>query len=513
MLALTSIAVNAQENSSAVQDHIRAGRYSQEIQKFYAANNFSLAWSDAHDIRELTSAIQTISIDGLDPNDYNLSSLMSRSLTSLSRDSDRIEFDLLLTQSFLKLARHLYQGKIDPDRLFPGDWEVCPMTADYPGLLSSALGGVGICETLQLLRPVDNGYEALKYLLTDFETIRSDGDLPGIAFGNPIKPGDSDDRMATVRSHLSLLKLIPRDLNNGEIRYDSNLIFAVERFQRLHGLTPDGTIGRRTQQAMQLTAQDYIETITVNLEKYRWHQSRLLPRSIQINIPSYQLSLTEDERTELEMRAIIGKTDRPTPILSSAITAIIINPTWTVPPTVLKEDVLPAIKTDKGYLRRHNMRLVNRANQEINPDSINWSGISIQNFPYQIQQEAGPTNPLGRIKFFFPNRHTVYLHDTNVPSLFRSQDRALSSGCIRIESPLSIVRLLTPLSGWTDEMVREEIEIGETKTILLRGSFPIHLTYFTAFVRNDELYVFKDLYGYDKAILEALRENQPVLLD
>jgi Ca2+-transporting ATPase len=476
-----------------------------QLQKFYEANNYSRAWTNPTDVNELLGSIQSIYMDGLNPEDYNIGYLSTLSVQRPVAEEEKTRLDLELTRSFLRLAHDLYEGKINPDKLFPGDWEACTTSADYAGLLQSALNGNGIGETLEFMKPMDNSYEGLKYMLSNFRVMESKGCLPGIKAGNAIHPGDADERIADIRKTLALLRLMPAELDNGDIRYDSTILIAVTKFQRLHGLTPDGEIGRKTQQALQLTASDYIKTIVANLEKYRWHQSRLLERSIKINIPSFGFKLSDHERTELEMKVIIGRVDRPTPVVSSVITAMIINPTWTVPPTILEEDLLPTVISDPGYLRRHNMRVITSRGKELNPDSINWSKFASRKFPYNIQQDPGPTNPLGRIKFIFPNHHAVYLHDTNMPSLFASQQRSISSGCIRIESPMALVRVLTPASGWTDEMVRAEIDVGETRVITVKDPLPIHLTYFTAYVEGDELHMVNDLYGYDSVILQALK--------
>jgi L,D-transpeptidase YcbB len=253
-----------------------------------------------------------------------------------------------------------------------------------------------------------------------------------------------------------------------------------------------------------LRAADYIEAIVVNLERYRWHQSRLIDRSVRINIPTATLTLTDCEKVEIQMKVIIGRVDRRTPVLSSVLNMITINPTWTIPPTILKEDVLPAIAVDPGYLARHNIRVINRKGVEVYPDSVQWSTLNAARFPYTLREDPGPHNPLGLIKFSFPNEYSVYLHDTNMPSLFSNQDRTLSSGCIRIESPMGLARVLLEGSGWTEEMVRDEILKGETRMVLLKKTLPVHITYFTAYVNHSDLIVARDVYKYDRIVMNAL---------
>lgn len=476
---------------------------SQQVRHFYSTNSFSLAWTNRTAIDQLVTSIRTIGNDGLNPEDYNLS-LLEQSIGDVRDEQSRAIVDIYLTDAFLTLAHDLYQGRLDPDQLFAGDWDACTQPADYAGLLADALDRSSVCETLDFLRPMDNAYEGLKYMLSGFREIQVKGEFPEITVGNDIRPGDIDERVASIRTRFRILNLIPDGLDNESIVYDSVLMYAVQKFQYLHSLSEDAVIGRRTQQALSLRAEDYIDMIVVNLERYRWLQSRMMDRSVRINIPTAALTLTDHEKVEWKMKVIVGRTDRRTPVLSSVFNLITINPTWTVPPTILKEDVLPAIAADPGYLERHHMRVINIHDVELNPDSVPWSTYKVRRFPYTIREDAGPHNPLGLIKFSFPNDHSVYLHDTNMPSLFSNLDRMLSSGCIRIASPMTLARFLTGGSGLTEEMIREQITSGETKTILLRNNVPIHITYLTASVINGEMIVARDVYQYDRVVLNAL---------
>lgn len=476
-----------------------------QVRAFYVQNKFTNAWTDERDTQELLNAVRTIDGDGLSPEDYNLS-FLERLL--LDRDQDAIAVrDLAFTDAFMELAHDLHEGRLNPEALFPGDWEACRQPADYPGLLNWALKDIGICETLQLMKPADNSYEGLKYMLSNFREIKSLGGFPQISFGPAITPGGTDVRMVSIRKRLAMLEFIPQALDNEDVKYDSLLIFAVQRFQRLHGLLADGVIGRRTQQTLALSIDNYIESTLVNLERYRWHQSQLGERCIMVNIPAAELTFSENEVNEFSMKAIIGRPDRRTPVLSSSLTSITINPTWTIPPTILKEDVLPALKTDPTYLDRHDIRVIDNWGREVNSDSIDWTSLN-EGGPYIFREDPGPRNPLGLIKFTFPNVHTVYLHDTNSPSLFASPERTLSSGCIRIEAPMKLLRVLLPATGWTEEMVRDQIALGETKQLFIKHPIPIHIVYFTSYVRNNEFYMLQDPYRYDRTVLNALRRSE-----
>lgn len=455
-------------------------------------------WDDSTNINELVDAVRSVYLDGLDPLHYNIEYFNENG----AEDFDSARYDVALTRTFFELAHDLYEGRVKPSQLFPDSWETESQSVDYPGLLESALNGAGVCNSLDLLRPMDNAYDGLKYMLARFVDIKLKGGLPLIKQGSVISLGVRDERIADIRHILSSMRYLPAELDNGDILYDSLMQSAMIGFQMSHNLTPDGILGKRTQEILNLSADAYIEKIKVNLERYRWLQSRLLGHCIHVNIPTFELNVLSSDRSELDMRVIVGRRTRKTPVLSSEVRSILLNPTWTVPPTILKEDVLPAVKLDPSYLDRHQMKIIDRNGVVVNVDSIEWA-----EFHYQVREDAGPDNPLGRIKFNFPNRHAVYMHDTNSPSLFSLPDRALSSGCIRVEKPMSLLRFLLPDTGWSDNDVIEQIATGKTRLISVKNPLPVHITYFTAYVSGNEFYIANDIYGYDKVVSEALNRR------
>jgi len=188
---------------------------------------------------------------------------------------------------------------------------------------------------------------------------------------------------------------------------------------------------------------------------------------------------------------------------------LVFNPTWTVPPTILKKDVLPAIKRDNTYLEKKNMKVIDRSGKSVNPASLDWSKYTGKNFPYSIRQEPGPSNALGRVKFIFPNKHFVFLHDTPSKGLFERETRTFSSGCIRVENPFHLAEaLLKDPENWNLNKIEQLIETGKTKTVYLNKPIPVLLLYATAFHTLDDDYVHfrNDVYNRDHAILKELQE-------
>ncbi len=254
------------------------------------------------------------------------------------------------------------------------------------------------------------------------------------------------------------------------------------------------------------TAYDSIEQmrtmVRLNMEKARWLADMNTTNVIWINIPSFQLMWYSHDSLIMNMRAVVGRPERKTPIINSQIRSVVINPEWVVPPTILKEDVLPAVQSDRGYLKKNRLRLIDHDGLEISPDSISWTSLSSENFPYAIKQDAGARSALGLLKFQFANRHGVYIHDTNMHALFSQPNRALSSGCIRIEKPFSVAVKL--LSHWTEQTLRDSVETGRTVVLTITKPVPVHTTYFTLTRSDDGWQVWPDVYGWDRAIAEAL---------
>lgn len=247
----------------------------------------------------------------------------------------------------------------------------------------------------------------------------------------------------------------------------------------------------------------YYDQLIVNLEKCRWQAERQRSQ-IAINIPSYSLQLLFGDSCLMEMKAIVGRPERKTPIVSSSISSLVLNPEWTVPPTILKEDMLPSIQKNVNYLSKNNLRIVDHDGIDISADSLPWNKYTADNFPYIIKQYPGIRNSLGLIKFYFPNRHGVYLHDTNAHFLFAQDNRALSSGCIRVERPFGLANELLPLE-WTEQRVQDSVRTGHTITVALRPRIQIQTTYFTLHLNGKgELRNVHDIYGWDAAIAEAL---------
>jgi murein L,D-transpeptidase YcbB/YkuD len=268
-------------------------------------------------------------------------------------------------------------------------------------------------------------------------------------------------------------------------------------------------IGKNTLAALNVPVQKRIEQILVNLERGRWVYRDIDDEFILVNIAGFYANYEDDNKLQWQARAQVGKDYRQTPVFKADLKYLVFNPTWTVPPTILKKDVLPAIKRDLGYLKKKNMKVIDRSGKAVDPASLDWSKYSGKNFPYAIRQDPGPANALGRVKFIFPNKHFVFLHDTPSKALFARETRTFSSGCIRVENPFHLAEaLLKDSLKWNLNKIGELIDSEKTKTVYLKKSIPVLILYATAFPSlEDEFVQFRnDVYSRDQAILKQLRE-------
>jgi murein L,D-transpeptidase YcbB/YkuD len=242
------------------------------------------------------------------------------------------------------------------------------------------------------------------------------------------------------------------------------------------------------------------------MERWRWLPRYLGRRYILVNIARFALEVIEDDKPIMSMRIIVGKPYQSTPVFNAAMTHLVVNPSWHVPISIAKEEILPLLRRDPGYLLRQNMRVYQGGGGEVDPRSINWLQVSASNFPYRLRQIPGPHNPLGRVKFLFPNQFSVYLHDTSNRELFSRTVRTFSHGCIRIEKPLDLAEyLLRGDPQWNRDKIQQAIARGLERTITLPAAVPVYLLYWTAWVGEDDAMHFRDdIYQRDMSLEKAL---------
>lgn len=474
---------------------------------FYAARDFAPAWSDPKRFSELLDVLESAETHGLTPDDYYYTALAGWPDDPVpARLAAR---DVLATEALIRYGYHLHFGKIDAASLDP-DWNLTRrlQNVEPVKVLEQAVAAPDLEEFLATrLEPDVPFYTRLRAALARYREIAAAGGWPAVPEGPTLRPGDSDPRIAALRKRLSVMDSILAAKSADTHLYDSDLEAAVKRFQARHGLDADGIAGERTVAAMNVPVEVRIDQIRASLERTRWVFRDLESRFLVVNIAGFEAYLIEDGKAAWRSRVQVGIPYRKTPVFKKKMTYLVLGPTWTVPPTILREDIVPKIKQDPGYLARKDMVLLDRDGKLVDISDLDMNAVSADNFPYTVRQEPGPKNALGRIKFMFPNKHYVYLHDTPSQSLFNRAERTTSSGCIRVEKPLSLAaELLHDQAGWSEPEIEARIEKASNETVTLTDPIMVFLMYWTSVPGEDgDVNFFSDVYLRDQAVLDGLK--------
>jgi len=487
------------------------------VARFYEADQFQPRWQDPARLDQLVAAIADLQYDGLDPADYHVATLQSfrsdlRGNKSLV-PADQADLELLATDAMMLALYHLYFGKVDPEKL-SSQWNFSARPLDVEAGLErfrQALAAGEIEQSFERARPQHPWYQRGRERLREYRALEAAGGWSPISAGPTMKPGVSDPRVPALRYRLTVSKDLEGTLEAPtppyDTLYDPALEAAVKRFQQRHGLTPDGAIGPGTLQALNVPVSARIDQIRVNLERSRWVLHELHGNFVLVDVAGFYVSYFRDDEPVWTSKVIVGRPYRETPIFKSMITYVVFNPTWTIPPGILVKDKLPVIKRDPGYLKRNNIRVIDASGREVDPRSVNWNRYGAGRLPpYQLRQDPGDDNALGLVKIMFPNRYSVYLHDTPSKSLFDKDERTFSSGCIRVQKAFELAELvLDDASRWNQATMAEVVAAKAMKTVNLAKPVPVLLLYWTAQPTPDGQVLFRnDIYGRDPPTLAAL---------
>ncbi len=486
-----------------------------KVQAFYRSSAFTPLWSLAGQIQpqahKLITTIRSAWREGLDPSVYRLAAIEKLVNQSNKNDAARqfARTDLLLTDVLISYADDLLKGRLSDSPLRQGE-DSDPEQLDLKWLASAVSSGQ-LGAALSALAPRSSSYASLRRALSDYRALRQQ-EIEFNPLHRTLKRGDAGADVKSLRQRLMFLQ----DLQSNhpqENSFDGELEQAVIRFQVRHGLKIDGIAGPETYAAMAVPLALRVSQIEYNLERWRWLPRSLGRRYVVVNIAGFSLEVVEDEDLVLWMRAIVGKPFQQTPVFSSKITHLTLNPFWEVPFNIATKEMLPKVRQDPGYLQREHMRVL-RVDQgkvvQIDPADVDWKNVGRANFPYRFRQDPGPANALGRVKFYLPNRYSVYLHDTPNKSLFSQAVRCFSHGCVRLERPFELTAyLLRDQPEWTRARIIETLEHEQNFVIMLSAPIPIYTVYWTAWVDSQGILNFrKDIYGRDKKLSQALSADQ-----
>ena len=456
--------------------------------------------------------------EGLNSEIYHqedISTLLTQIKLGIAEDMDESEklgeLDLLLSDAFFSFGSHLSEGIVDPysNNL---NWHIKKPRKNLPKIFQTMLYDDNLKGFVDALQPRHSGYLRLKTALLKYMKIKKSGCRHEVPAGGTMQKGDHGTRISALRSRLIILGDLADSTNSDQTCFDEVLEEGVRRFQARHGLEVDGVVGSKTLPVLNVPVEDRIRQIRLNMERWRWLPQDLGKRYIMVNTADFKLKVIENEQTTQSIRAIVGKTARPTPVLSRKIRYLELNPYWNIPRNIALNDIIPSIKKDPGYLADNNIRIFENWEEdarELNPESVDWASITKKNFVYRFRQDPANSNALGRVKFVFPNKYSIFLHDTPARNLFNMTKRTFSHGCIRIEKPIKLAAyLLQDAPKWSLEKLVTAVNSKKNKAILLSHPINIHILYWTAWVDKDGVINFRDdIYGRDRQLNIALNEK------
>jgi murein L,D-transpeptidase YcbB/YkuD len=498
--------LNASELPVFVNRDTEGTRLWDLTKQFYQKRGNAPAWIDGRkptsQMDELISSLQQADREGLDPALYNTTTLAARreeagrgflSMKGFNQ-AEAAHLDAWLTYLYLRYAADLSSGLSGLSHADP-KWQIRDKKTDTLALLEQALDRNQVGKSLQGLTPQHPQYIWLREALGKYRDIAQRGGWTGVPADLKLKPGQQNPAVPAMARRLAVTGDYTLTVNEQDTTYGPELQEAVKRFQRRHGLEPDGAVGAAVVAQMNVPVAERIRQLSLSLERWRWLPRELGDRHILVNIPEYRLEVWENKQIPLQMRVVVGKKDTPTPIFSDEMTHIVFAPYWNVPPDIAKNETLPSVMRNPAFLQRMNMEVLDKGGNPVDPGSIDLSNAG----EYRFRQRPGSSNSLGLVKFMFPNSYNVYLHDTPADSLFARATRSLSHGCVRVEQPEQLARyVLGDQPEWTQERIAAAMRAGVEKHVKLTQPIPVYLGYWTARVSADNLVQFRDdLYGID----------------
>lgn len=542
-------------------------QYYDTLNSFYRARNYEPVFIKSFDDKELVDSLliffRKAEEHGLNPEQYHVSSISREFLKSIdtlqnnSRYSQLANTELLLSDAILKYSYHLRYGLVHPKKIFPDSYYL-PIDDSSKGDLFQPLKQENIIQYLNGIQPKSKRYKDLQRALKYYNRFKGIEWPPTPIPTKKIEVGAKDSTISFIIDRL--IKLEYLDTSKVKIDdftfYDSTLAEYVKRFQKNNGLNDDGVIGKGTVEKINITPQQYIDKIKINLERFRWNDYSDTSQYILVNIPDFILRIYDNGQEIFNSKVCTGikrpsyyenqlkvykKTkrwrDKPdnweTPNMSGEISYMVLNPTWNVPPSIMREEIANKLKKDSTYLRDKNFK-VYKDGVEIDPLEVQLTELHSDEIPYRIIQDPGAGNALGKIKFMFNNPFGIYLHDTPNRPPFNQSNRAVSHGCVRVEKPLPLAEFL--LKGhpkWNIDYLKIEIgqkvdnksavseyakkrdslrkyaSLGETTDVILSQKTPVYIDYYTAWVDINGIIQFRaDVYDRDKVLLEYLSAHQ-----
>ncbi|KZK83403.1 murein L,D-transpeptidase [Pseudovibrio sp. Ad13] len=490
----------------------------------YSLRNFRPVWFEDQSLTPLANRlideIRKAPTHGLDPQAYGVRQLASildvmeaSNATATLREIAVVE--LQLTHVFASYGAHLAGGVVRPTKVLKNVF-ITPQVPKLNDMLTQLEETRSVEQLFASLEPEAPSYDLLKDQLARYNAALTSDYPVYIEDGPSIRPGDTGARISQLEKRLQAEGYAPyysgySGTSEQEVApayYNDDMVALVKSFQKRHGLSVDGVVGKKTRAALNASLTDRRDQILVNLERMRWDDPLPSGRYVKVNVAEQIVRVMEGTDVLYETRTVVGKPRHATPLFSDTFEYAEINPTWGVPWSIATNEYLPKLRKNASALSGSGIN-VYKNGRRVDPTAINWNAVSKRRFGYQLRQKAGRKNALGAVKYMFPNKHNIYLHDTPSKRLFNKDQRAFSHGCIRVQDPFTFGEVLLSGSGHSRAKMEKLRARGKTVRLKLKETVPVHLRYYTAFAGDDgELQFREDIYKQDKAILEALLTSQ-----
>lgn len=524
-IAIDTLKYPINKSYSSLANSYYKQRVGDKTTQFYRDHGFQTKWlydnAPGNLYQTVVETLRNSWQYGLLPDDYDVNTIEERFQTLYKTGSpDAAEIaalDIHITEMYFLFTTHLIEGKVRNVGSSKYVWKKPAKTyspADIATLLQ-ATSPDQLLTAITSLQPANEQYAKLQKALDHYRLLEQAApkSFPSIIVTGKVKPQERHAAIPLIRKKLEMtdLKVYPMlyDSAAGVLDstvYDQTLVDAVKSFQMRHGLEADGVIGDKTLKFLNQSFREKAEVIALNMERMRWSDQNYGDNYITVNVPEYKMRVYENHKQELEMKVIVGAASKATPIFSDELEHIVFSPTWTVPVSIIKEEIIPHLKQNPAYYSEKNYTFY-KNDVVIDPASELWTAEDVNPYQYRVVQNPGPDNSLGLVKFIMPNNMSVYLHDTPNHRLFSKDYRALSHGCVRLSEPAKFAAyLLRDQKGWTPERISKAMNDSTPSTVHLKKRYEVHLEYRTAWVDEAGQVNFReDIYGHDRTQLAQLR--------
>ncbi|MBN2767846.1 MAG: L,D-transpeptidase family protein [Campylobacterales bacterium] len=503
-------------------------KYKNIVKSIYAENNYVPLWTGLSQKERLSQLLSVLN----DPTfNYKSKDFGQKSIKKLFYyiDNNQVpekykakvyaRLDVALTNSFVALIDFIVVGDVDwalvkkkiarlkDDEDIKSNWELQGKTFPNISPIIQAINESKIKEYLLDQLPLKTKYLDLIETYKKYNSMDNFEEIP-YAYDD-LKEGDSSQRILLIKQLLVKLGDYPRNIKLNTY-FDPTLKKAVLQYQQRYNIEKTGVIDKVTNYYMNQSRYKHLQSIIINLDKTKIYPSTFEDEYVEVNIPHYEMSYYKNGKRKFNTKLVVGRIDRPTPIFNDAIQYMVINPTWTIPDSLIKRDLIGVLREHPDYLRENNIKVFSGTKEiKITVDDIAEYEDSKRVVPFRFVQNPGDNNALGRVKFMFPNRYAVYLHDTDNKDLFTRRYRVYSSGCMRLENPFTFANYLLEHAGskYDKKKIKEIIETDKPTTINLKKSVPVHIVYFTVNRKNGLDYFDYDIYMYDQIIWESTSQN------